>query len=55
MELIRPKLTVPIHYDDYPVFRSPLAHFVEEARRRGWVRQVRTITRGETASLTSPS
>lgn len=54
VELIRPKLTVPIHYDDYPVFRSPLAHFVDEARRRGWVKQVRTIARGETAPLTPP-
>ncbi|MEV1332814.1 MBL fold metallo-hydrolase [Micromonospora costi] len=54
VELIRPKLAVPIHYDDYEVFRSPLSHFVEEARRRGVVRQVRTIARGETVSLTPP-
>ncbi|MBM0236064.1 MBL fold metallo-hydrolase [Micromonospora sp. ATA32] len=54
VELIRPKLTVPIHYDDYPVFRSPLRHFVEEARRRGIVRQVRTIARGETVPLIPP-
>ncbi|MEH0985027.1 MBL fold metallo-hydrolase [Micromonospora sp. CPCC 205556] len=52
VELIRPKLTVPIHYDDYPVFRSPLRHFVEEARRRGLVSTVRTIARGETVPLT---
>ncbi|MFJ6150346.1 MBL fold metallo-hydrolase [Micromonospora profundi] len=55
VELIRPKLTVPIHYDDYPVFRSPLRDFVDEARRRGWVKQVRTIARGETAPLTPPA
>lgn len=53
VQLIRPKLTVPIHYDDYPVFRSPLRQFVEEARRRGFVRQVRTILRGETVPLTA--
>ncbi|MEU4677237.1 MBL fold metallo-hydrolase [Micromonospora sp. NPDC023737] len=52
VELIRPKLIVPIHYDDYPVFRSPLSHFVAEARRRGIIRQVRTIERGETVPLT---
>ncbi|MEH1099433.1 MBL fold metallo-hydrolase [Micromonospora sp. CPCC 205561] len=51
-ELVRPKLTVPIHYDDYPVFRSPLGHFVAEARRRGFAGSVRTIARGETAPLT---
>ncbi|KKJ94521.1 MBL fold metallo-hydrolase [Micromonospora sp. HK10] len=55
VELIRPQLTVPIHYDDYPVFRSPLRHFVEEARRRGFARQVRTIHRGETVPLTPPA
>lgn len=52
VELIRPRLTVPIHYDDYPVFRSPLRHFVEEARRRGFAGQVRTVSRGETVPLT---
>ncbi|MEV4196883.1 MBL fold metallo-hydrolase [Micromonospora globbae] len=55
VELIRPQLTVPIHYDDYRVFRSPLSHFVEEARRRGIVQQVRTIARGETVPLTVPA
>ncbi|MFY1597308.1 MBL fold metallo-hydrolase [Micromonospora sp. WMMD737] len=52
VELVRPKLTVPIHYDDYPVFRSPLGHFVAEARRRGLAGTVRTIARGETVPLT---
>ncbi|SCG79343.1 L-ascorbate metabolism protein UlaG, beta-lactamase superfamily [Micromonospora echinaurantiaca] len=52
VELVRPKLTVPIHYDDYPVFRSPLGHFVMAARRRGFVQRVRTIVRGETVPLT---
>ncbi|MEV0153397.1 MBL fold metallo-hydrolase [Micromonospora sp. NPDC050686] len=55
VELIRPRLTVPIHYDDYPVFRSPLRHFVDEARRRGLVRAVRTVARGETVPLTPPA
>lgn len=55
VELIRPRLTVPIHYDDYPVFRSPLRHFVEEARRRGFLHQIRTIRRGETVPLTPPA
>ncbi|WP_091614154.1 MBL fold metallo-hydrolase [Micromonospora mirobrigensis] len=55
VELVRPKLTVPIHYDDYPVFRSPLRHFVDEARRRGLVSAVRTVARGETVPLTPPA
>ncbi|MEV5763264.1 MBL fold metallo-hydrolase [Micromonospora sp. NPDC052213] len=55
VELVRPKLTVPIHYDDYRVFRSPLGHFVAEARRRGLAGCVRTIARGETVPLTPPT
>ncbi|MEU4566088.1 MBL fold metallo-hydrolase [Micromonospora sp. NPDC023956] len=51
VELIRPALTVPIHYDDYGVFRSPLRHFLAEARRRGFAHQVRTVVRGERTSL----
>jgi L-ascorbate metabolism protein UlaG (beta-lactamase superfamily) len=52
-ELIRPRLTVPIHYDDYPVFRSPLADFLAETRRRGLGDRIRTVRRGETVPLTA--
>jgi L-ascorbate metabolism protein UlaG (beta-lactamase superfamily) len=34
VELIRPDMTVPIHYDDYSVFRSPLEDFVSIWRTR---------------------
>ncbi|GAA2216772.1 MBL fold metallo-hydrolase [Micromonospora olivasterospora] len=53
-ELIRPRLTLPIHYDDYPVFRSPLGHFLAEIRRRGFGDRVRAIARGETVALAPP-
>jgi L-ascorbate metabolism protein UlaG (beta-lactamase superfamily) len=52
VELIRPGLTVPIHYDDYTVFRSPLRDFEAAAARRGLAGQVRPIARGETVALT---
>lgn len=51
MELIQPAVTVPIHFDDYTVFRSPLSHFLAEVERRGLAPGVRTIARGETSSL----
>jgi L-ascorbate metabolism protein UlaG (beta-lactamase superfamily) len=50
VELVRPELTVPVHYDDYRVMRSPLSDFIAEARRRR-VAGVRPIGRGETLSL----
>jgi hypothetical protein len=42
---------VPIHYDDYSVFRSPLSDFLEEAYKRGLLSGIRPIGRGETLSL----
>jgi L-ascorbate metabolism protein UlaG (beta-lactamase superfamily) len=51
VELIRPPLTLPVHYDDYGVFKSPLSHFLAEARRRGWAKEIRTVHHGETTHL----
>jgi L-ascorbate metabolism protein UlaG (beta-lactamase superfamily) len=50
VELIRPGLTLPIHYDDYRVFRSPLTDFLQVVRERG-LAGIRTIRRGETLPL----
>ncbi len=49
--LLRPALTVPIHYDDYPVFTSGLEDFVSTWRARGLPGRLRTVGRGETVSL----
>jgi L-ascorbate metabolism protein UlaG (beta-lactamase superfamily) len=51
VEVVRPAITVPIHYDDYSVFRSPLSDFLEEAGKRGVLSGVRPIGRGESISL----
>jgi len=40
-------LTIPIHYDDYDVFRSPLADFQERVRAEGLADRVRYLGRGE--------
>ncbi|GAA1602306.1 MBL fold metallo-hydrolase [Actinoplanes couchii] len=48
--LIRPRLTLPIHYDDYTVMKSPIADFLGECRDRT-LTGVRTLERGETVSL----
>ena len=49
-ELLRPSVTVPVHFDDYGVFTSPRADFVDRARRRN-AGPVRTVERGQTISL----
>lgn len=45
--LIRVPVTIPIHYDDYTVFRSPLSDFLAAVRRRGIPGELRTVTRGQ--------
>lgn len=53
MKRIDPSMTVPIHFDDYPVFRTPLDRFVKEVSANGLSGSVRTVERGETAELSN--
>lgn len=48
VRLIRPDVTVPIHYDDYDIFASPLEDFVREVEREeGMGGKVVFLDRGE--------
>jgi L-ascorbate metabolism protein UlaG (beta-lactamase superfamily) len=49
-DLIRPRLTVPVHIDDYRVQKSPLSDFVTRAQRQG-LTGIRPIERGDTLDL----
>ncbi len=51
VEMLKPPVTVPIHYDDYDRFASPLGDFVTEVRKRRLPGEVRTAVRGDTISL----
>jgi L-ascorbate metabolism protein UlaG (beta-lactamase superfamily) len=51
VELLKPPVTVPVHYDDYGRFKSPLGDFVAEVRRRELPGELRPVQRGETVSL----
>jgi L-ascorbate metabolism protein UlaG (beta-lactamase superfamily) len=51
MRLLEPRLTVPVHYDDYTCFRSPLSDFVAQARQQRTDGQIYAVRRGETVSL----
>ncbi|MEU1042405.1 MBL fold metallo-hydrolase [Streptomyces sp. NPDC005551] len=51
VELLRPRCVVPVHYDDYGVFKSPLSDFLEQVERRGLARLVRVVRRGATCAL----
>jgi L-ascorbate metabolism protein UlaG (beta-lactamase superfamily) len=55
VELIEPATVVPVHYDDYGVFKSPLEDFVAEMRRRGNDGRLRTVVRGDSVELVGSS
>jgi L-ascorbate metabolism protein UlaG (beta-lactamase superfamily) len=51
VSLLSPGAAVPVHFDDYGVFHSPLADFLDETRRRGLADVVRVVDRGETVEF----
>jgi L-ascorbate metabolism protein UlaG (beta-lactamase superfamily) len=55
IRIIRPRLAIPIHYDDYPVFKSPLEDFVRAVERSGLGDRVRYLGRGERYEFPIPS
>ncbi len=36
MQVVRPRKTMPIHYNDYDVFKSPLEDFAREVKARSF-------------------
>ncbi|KAF2211939.1 hypothetical protein CERZMDRAFT_42233 [Cercospora zeae-maydis SCOH1-5] len=47
MQQMQPDMTIPIHYDDYDVFLSPLEDFRKEVERVGWQGRVVYLDRAE--------
>jgi L-ascorbate metabolism protein UlaG (beta-lactamase superfamily) len=54
IDSLAPRLTVPVHYDDYGVFRSPLRDFLTELGSRGHDHRVRVMGRGDTLAFDPP-
>jgi L-ascorbate metabolism protein UlaG (beta-lactamase superfamily) len=52
LELVRPRTAVPIHYDDYPVFKSPLSDFkAAVASSSSLQTEIRYVDRGDTIPI----
>src|ERR1700712_468678 len=51
LEMVNPGTVIPIHYDDYPVFKSPLSEFRDEITRRDLTDRVTYVERGQTVAL----
>ncbi len=54
LEIVAPDLAIPVHYDDYDVFKSPLSDFQIAVRRAGLEHKVRYLSRGSTYAFTVP-
>ncbi|MBV9795555.1 MAG: MBL fold metallo-hydrolase [Actinobacteria bacterium] len=52
LRIIAPREAIPIHYDDYTVFRSPLADFKRLAGQADLPTSIHYLERGETYPLT---
>jgi L-ascorbate metabolism protein UlaG (beta-lactamase superfamily) len=48
LELVKPRVAVPVHYDDYSIFKSPLEAFLSRAAASSLATEVREVRRGET-------
>jgi L-ascorbate metabolism protein UlaG (beta-lactamase superfamily) len=47
LRLLKPKMAIPIHYNDYEAFKSPLSDFVTLANRAGWDGRVSYLLHGD--------
>src|SRR6478609_1186018 len=57
MRTVRPQLAIPIHYDDYEAFKSPLSDFVSAVcgRRTGGSGPVRRPRRPDRPAVRRPT
>jgi L-ascorbate metabolism protein UlaG (beta-lactamase superfamily) len=51
IRIVMPRLAIPIHHNDYTVFKSPLQDLLAEAEHAGLAQRVRTIAHGETCTI----
>jgi L-ascorbate metabolism protein UlaG (beta-lactamase superfamily) len=51
VELLGLPTMIPVHFDDYGVFASPLADFVDEMARRGLGDRIRHLERGQSVTV----
>jgi len=48
LQIIQPQTAIPIHYNDYDVFKSPLEDFQRAADAAGWTDRIVYLVHGET-------
>jgi len=53
LRIVKPEIAIPIHYNDYDVFKEPLSEFVRAVHRAGLQDKVRYLQHGETYEFVS--
>lgn len=48
LQIVQPRHAIPIHFNDYDVFKSPLADFAKEVKAAGWDDRVTYLAHGAT-------
>jgi L-ascorbate metabolism protein UlaG (beta-lactamase superfamily) len=51
LRIVAPREAIPVHYDDYTLFKSPLADFRQKAEQAGLPVNIRYLARGETGRI----
>ena len=55
IRIINPREVIPIHYNDYEVFKSPLEDFKQAVTAAGFADRVRYLSHGETYNFEVPA
>jgi L-ascorbate metabolism protein UlaG (beta-lactamase superfamily) len=55
IRIINPREVIPIHYNDYEVFKSPLEDFKKAVEAAGFADRVRYLSHGETYNFEIPA
>jgi L-ascorbate metabolism protein UlaG (beta-lactamase superfamily) len=48
LQIVQPDLAIPIHFNDYDVFKSPLSEFQHAVAEAGLANKVRYLSHGDT-------
>lgn len=55
LKIIAPHTAIPIHFNDYTIFKSPLADFQQEVKAAGLEPQVKYLSHGQTYRFKVPA
>jgi L-ascorbate metabolism protein UlaG (beta-lactamase superfamily) len=55
LQVIKPKRAIPIHHNDYDVFKSPLSDFQRAVEAAGLANRVHYLSHGDTYTFTVPA